>query len=377
MCNAVPMNDLPFPNDGVMEIQGRFDIGKKYQLSISDGGEKNIVQLYHFGSYVKQVDFNDKVQKRLFITELVELGTNQTKLADVLSISRQSVHNYVEAKKNFGLEGLIHNYKSSDSSDRYEQRQMHKDDFQTGNTAKKLAELRKEKKEEENRDLNLIFAFEEDGNVETIPPSEQPYSREHKWEATRCAGIMLYLIVLTASWRWFELVIGLYGRAYKIFTVFLLMVARNIRSIEQLKNVRLDEAGAILGIKRIPTKTQVWEWFYYASTKMRSRVLLFNYFLYQLRAGLVSIWAWFTDGHLLPYSGKEKVYHSFNTQRQMPMPGRTNIVTCDISGRIVDFEIQEGKGDLKERIKRIVGKRKGVLANVPVMVIDREGYGIK
>ena len=155
------------------------------------------------------------------------------------------------------------------------------------------------------------------------------------------------------------------------------MVARNIRSIEQLKNVRLDEAGAILGIKRIPTRSQVWEWFYDASEKMRSRVLLFNYFLYQLKAGLVSIWAWFTDGHLLPYSGKEKVHHSYNSQRRMPMPGRTNIVTCDISGRIVDFEIQEGKGDLKERIKELSKKWEQVLPKAPVMVFDREGYGIK
>jgi hypothetical protein len=34
----------------------------------------------------------------------------------------------------------------------------------------------------------------------------------------------------------------------------------------------------------------------------------------------------------------------------MPVPGRTGLVTCDISGRIVDFDIQEGKGDLRVRI---------------------------
>jgi len=35
----------------------------------------------------------------------------------------------------------------------------------------------------------------------------------------------------------------------------------------------------------------------------------------------------------------------------MPMPGRTNLVTCDESGRVVDFEIQEGKGNLHQYMR--------------------------
>lgn len=58
----------------------------------------------------------------------------------------------------------------------------------------------------------------------------------------------------------------------------------------------------------------------------------------------VVMWLWFTDGHLLPYTGKRKVHSGYNTQRRMMVPGRTNLVTSDGSGRIVDFEIQEGKG---------------------------------
>ena len=38
---------------------------------------------------------------------------------------------------------------------------------------------------------------------------------------------------------------------------------------------------------------------------------------------------------------------TFNTQRGMMVPGRNNIVACDSSGRVVDFEIQEGKGDIR------------------------------
>jgi len=79
-----------------------------------------------------------------------------------------------------------------------------------------------------------------------------------------------------------------------------------------------------------------------------AKVVLADYCRYQLRAGLVGLWIWFTDGHLLPSTGKAKVHYNDNTQRRMPVPGRTNQVTCDGSGRIVDFQIQEGKGTMKQ-----------------------------
>ena len=59
----------------------------------------------------------------------------------------------------------------------------------------------------------------------------------------------------------------------------------------------------------------------------------------------------------------------------MPMPGRTNLVTCDGSGRIVDFDIQEGKGDLRAHIGELKKKWQDELPDTPLMVFDREGYG--
>ncbi|KPA14593.1 transposase [Candidatus Magnetomorum sp. HK-1] len=83
----------------------------------------------------------------------------------------------------------------------------------------------------------------------------------------------------------------------------------------------------------------------------------------------------FIDGHLLPYSGKHKVHLGYNTQRKMMMPGQTNMVTCDISGRIIDFEIQEGKGDLKSCIIEFKKKWEKELSGDYFMIFDREGYG--
>jgi len=168
---------------------------------------------------------------------------------------------------------------------------------------------------------------------------------------------------------------GYFGSAYKIFLVFLLMIANNIKSIEQLKNINQKEAGLILGLNKLPHRKEVWQWFYAACNLRFSTSLCKLFFKQQLLCGLVSSCTWFADGHLLPYTGKQKIHLAFNTQRKMMMPGQTNIVTCDESGRIVDFQIQEGKGDLKTHIIELKKKWAKELTEPPIMVFDREGYG--
>lgn len=96
-----------------------------------------------------------------------------------------------------------------------------------------------------------------------------------------------------------------------------------------------------------------------AADKTFSLKLLKEYFRLQLLAGLVGAWIWFTDGHFLPYTGKSKVHFSYSTQRRMPMPGQTNMVSCDSDGCIVDFEIQEGKGGLRSKILSLAEKWSG------------------
>jgi hypothetical protein len=338
--------------------------------------EKQMATLYRKGTYVRKVDLSDNVAKRLFVVETVELGANQSKLALALNISRQTIHNYLEIKKYFGLEGLIHGYTPRASNSRSKQREINSENLAGGNKAKQVAEIRQQAREQrEQRQSTLTFSFGYDGEAQQVEESEQPFFEEHDWETTRYAGVFTYLIPLITEWKWLQLVMGYFGAAYKIFMIFLLMVARNIRSIEQLKNVRVREAGAVLGIKRIPARPTVWEWFYSTAQKQISHLLKKDYFRFQIRAGLVAIWLWFTDGHLLPYNGKQKVRWSYSTQRRMPFPGQTNLVTCDASGRVVDFEIQEGKGDLRNHIMTLCDKWDKDVPECPVMVFDREGDG--
>ena len=351
------------------------DLGSGLSLEIIEG-EKREANLYRGGICIKKADLSDPVARRLFVTETIDLGAKKNRLAKYLEMSRQTIHNYLEIKKYFGLEGLIHGYTPSDSKSLRTQRELHLDERIHGNKARKVEEVRKTAREEmEQNQRQFNFSFGDDDKAQTVAKSEQPFFEEHDWESTRYAGVFSYLIPLITEWKWLQLVMGHFGGSYRIFMVFILMAARNIRSIEQLKNVRLREAGIVLGIKRLPSKPTIWEWFYHAAHKQISHMVLMDYFRYQIRMGLVGLWLWFTDGHLLPYTGRMRVRMSYNTQRRMPVPGRTNLVSCDASGRVIYFEIQEGKGDLRGHISALWGKWGEDIPECPVMVFDREAQG--
>ena len=343
-------------------------IGYRLYLKFNDSTPAKVA-LYHNNTLVKIIELSDKVAKKLLVVEAVEMGAEKKALAAALGITRQTVHNYVEIKKYFGLEGLIHNYSPSRSKSLREQRRRHASHRSTGNKARQVEQIHKQQREAASSQLELPLT--------TVPVAaeDQPFSEEHNWKATRYAGVFMYLIALITENKWLKLVMGYCGDKYKVFMVFILMAAYNIRSIEQLKNIRKREAGLVLGINRVPSKLRVRRWLHEVSEKTISARLLKDFFRYQLRAGLVGMWLWFTDGHLLPYTGKEKVHSGYNTQRRMPVAGRTNLVTCDSSGRIVDFEIQEGKGDLRSYIVSLNKRWQDELIEAPVQVFDREGYG--
>lgn len=364
-----------FGNDNG-EKANRFSLDSGLFLEIIEGHRRKAI-LYRGNTRIKEVDLTDKVAKRLFVVEAVDLGAKKSRLADALQISRQSIHNYLETRKHFGLEGLIHSYSTRESKSLRKQRAMHCEQRVEGNKAKELAEIRKASQQEEEeaqpQQLEMNFTFA--GSTPKLEEGDQPYSQTHGWESSRYAGVFTYLPLLLGRWKWLQLVMGYFGSGYKIFMVFLLMAARNIRSVEQLKNLRKREAAVVLGLERLPSRPKIWEWFYGVAQRGISAVLLRDFFRNQLRCGLVGLWMWFTDGHLLPYTGKEAVRYAYNTQRRMPVPGMTNMVTCDSTGRVVDFEIQEGKGDLRSHILAVGSKWKEEIGVAPVMVFDREGHG--
>ena len=184
--------------------------------------------LYRQDLLIKQVVLSDKIAKRIFIVESIELGAMKSRLASVLEISRQTIDNLLGVKKHFGLEGLAQGYSPSISKSRRKQREIHanKNKGIPGNKAKQLAEIRreaKEKREREQQSFNFRFGFDE--KAEAVADEDQLYAEEHDWVSTRYAGVFVYLITLIKKWDWLKLVKGYYGFAYKIFIMGKLPVA--------------------------------------------------------------------------------------------------------------------------------------------------------
>lgn len=398
--------------------EARFDLGKGYWLHLPRG-PRSQGDLYHHGSLSKRVNLADKAERRILVVELLQKDINQTRLAEVLNLSRQSLHNYRESYRVFGVNGLLHGYSPSRSRSEELQRRLHVGKRRAGSKARELEALRRAQKaqtqgaaQEElawDGEAVAVYALEEPAIEEVLrvdqPASEAmpqvdqpgsqaaaeqtspelataqgielPYAHKHDWEASRYAGIFPILLVLMSQWQWMQRLFRLFGNGWRIFAVFALMTVRNIRSIEQLKHERREEAGRLLGLGRLPGIDTLWSWFHEVAGKYRAGALLKAFFADQIRCARVGARLWFTDGHLLPYSGQNKVHAAWNTQRRLAVPGQTNLVTCDEQGRIVYFEIQEGKADLRAQILKL-GEyaRQQSLGTVPVQVFDREGDGL-
>jgi hypothetical protein len=394
------LDEHPLPADRA----ARFELGRGYALHLPRG-PRAPGDLYRRDSLIKRVNLRDKAERRLLVVELLQQGVNQTRLAEALKLSRQTLHNYRESYREFGVQGLLHGYSPAHSKDAEHQRHIHVHKRRPGAKARELEALRRSKREQAARGEQAelawdgepapptAFALEEPAIEETLgaalsapaaqpEPStatltERPYAHHHAWEANRHAGIFPIVMVLVSQWQWLARVMGLFGNGWRLFMVFVLMAVRNIRSIEQLKHERRAEAGRLLGLGQLPCLDTVWGWFHSVAEPGRATALLAAFSADQLQRGLVGTAVWFTDGHLLPYTGERKVHSSYHTQRRMPTPGQTNLVTCDGRGRIVCFDIQEGKGDLRARILAL-GEyaRAQSLGVMPLQVFDREGDGL-
>ena len=447
--------------------ENRFELARGYVLHLPRGPRYQ-GDLYYHGHFTKRVNLADRQELRLFAVELMQKSISQTRLAEVLRLSRQTLHNYRESYREFGVNGLLHGYSPSQSKSEELQRRLHVDKRRPGSKALELTALRRAKKEQtptaaedefewdgpaqaiytlqetaiedvlpsartavnpvhtqdapltqsgvEQSEQSLPLALEAvqesaiDAVIEieaaiptpvvvdphpqasptgTVLPttpamapekvSEVPYAANHDWEVNRNAGVFPILMVLIGQSPWMQRLFRLFGDGWRIFMVFALMAVKNIRSIEQIKHERRDEVGRLLGVGHLPALDGVWSWFHDAASKRRSKVLLSEFFSHQIQCGLVGARLWFTDGHLLPYSGQDKVHAAWSTQRRMPMPGQTNLVTCDEQGRIVYFDIQEGHGDLRAQIHKLgeyARQQSLVGASAPVHVFDREGDGL-
>ena len=108
-----------------------FSLGNGLVLTISN----TTAMLYRGSAYVRSVDLEDTIARKLFIIEIIEQGAKKLRVAEALNISRQTIHNYEEIKKYFGTEGLVRGYTLKESKSKRRQREIHADKREGGNQA--------------------------------------------------------------------------------------------------------------------------------------------------------------------------------------------------------------------------------------------------
>jgi hypothetical protein len=333
--------------------------GNDYILVYRDGG----------ALFQETIDWREKTPEfRMFIVNLItKYNAQKTKTSACFNISRQSIDNWIASFEREGINGLVNSTKNGVGRP-------------LGNKARTAERERKEERIEiQNLQPSIFDAKAPDlqdvMRGKHINKNELPHSEEIKGANNRYAGQIIIQMLLIHKWSWFNFIIGFFGKGFNIFQVFLLMAGKNIRSIEQLKNLRKKEGGNILGIGKLPTPTEARFWFKNVASMKISDKLKNNFLAWQLKNALAGTQYWFTDGHVLPYSGKQKLRKMFNTKRRLAEPGRTNMITTDFTGRVVEYDIQEGQGNLRARILNLHSQWHERLSAAPIQVFDREGHG--
>ncbi len=121
--------------------------------------------------------------------------------------------------------------------------------------------------------------------------------------------------------------------------MFVMMHVNKILSIGQLKTAYRREFGQIIGLKALAHSVKVCESIWGLVALKQAAQGMSKFFKIQIINGVVSIWRIFLDGHLVPYSGKEKIHKAHSTQRDLMMPGQTGFFGHDSGGNIVYFDI--------------------------------------
>lgn len=197
------------------------------------GGPRRKGHVYYRDELLKEVDLGVKSERQRLVIDLMEQQVNQTKLADALCVSRQTLHNYRESYKKFGLEGRTHGYQPSESKSLEAQRKAHAHKRRGGTKARQLEQLRKQQREAlpKNGALDLDPPSEavqealqdtesQASDAKSLAKEELPFAANHLGCASRYAGALILLFPLLVNWRWFGKILPRFGRHWRIFRFF-------------------------------------------------------------------------------------------------------------------------------------------------------------
>ena len=352
-------------------------IGNNYTLVFMP---RHNVSVYQAGRYIKQVNIEGQFDKRLFVVDLIERhNVTKSKLADVLGISRTSVDVWLELYRAEGQKALVNSTKKGVGRKTAESRakDIARPEGDKHAWAEKQKAGRKEAewaKRQQQGESQLSIGL--DAHAPQSSKGQAHFNDEYQAE-NRFAGSFIYWAMSQSYDGIMGLIHNSYGKHSTVFYLFLMMHVNKIGSIEQLKTIFKKEFGRIIGLKTLPNLPKLRSLLHEIVFANISRPVIGDYFKHQMHKGLVSIWHLFIDGHFIPYTGKEKVHKNFHTQTGEMEPGQNELFIHDMQGRIVYFDIQEGKGDMLGLIIEKSKEYAPYIGNIPpLFVADKEIWGV-
>jgi len=353
-------------------------IGNNYSLVFLSGHN---VAVYQAGRFLKQANIYDQFDKRLFVIDLIERhGVTKSKLADVLGISRTSVDVWLELYRSEGQKALINSTKKGVGKKKAnsQEKEIVRPEGDKHSWAKKHKEERKNEETEKRQQLEKCQLTINPDNEKPRANKDIEHFNDEFEEENRYAGSFVYWGASQSKDDIMSLIHTSYGKYSTVFYLFLMMHVNKIGSIEQLKTIFGKEFGRIIGLKKLPNLPAIRSFLHEIVSINISKTVVCDYFKNQIHKGLISLWYLFIDGHFIPYTGKEKVHKNFHTQTGEMEPGQNELFIHDIEGRIVYFDIQEGKGDM---LSMIIDKSKEYapyIGNIPPLFIaDKEIWGVE
>lgn len=353
-------------------------IGNNYSLVFLSGHN---VAVYQAGRLLKQTNIYDQFDKRLFVIDLVERhGVTKSKLANVLGISRTSVDVWIELYRTEGQKALINSTKKGAGKKKGNSREKEiaRPEGDKHSWAERHKKERKNEETEKRQQLEKSqLAITPDTETSCVNKDTAHFNDEYE-EDNRFAGSFIYWAVSQANDDIMSLIHTSYGKYSTIFYLFFMMHVNKIGSIEQLKTIFQKDFVKLIGLKKLYNLPKIRSYIHEVVSINISKSVVCDYFKHQIHKGLISLWYLFIDGHFIPYTGKEKVHKNFHTQTGEMEPGQNELFIHDIEGRVVYFDIQEGKGDM---LSMIIDKSKEYapyIGNIPPLFIaDKEIWGVE
>ena len=353
-------------------------IGNNYSLVLLPGHK---VAVYQLGRFQKEVHVFDQFDKRLFVIDLIERhGVTKSKLADVLGISRTSIDVWLELYRAEGQKALINSTKQGVGQKKrnVQEKEVVRPEGDKHLWAEKHKEERKNEETEKRQQLEKCqLAINLENEKPHVNKDTEHFNDEFE-EDNRYGGSFIYWGASQAGDDIMSLIRTSYGKYSTIFYLFIMMHVNKLGSIEQLKTIFKKEFGRIIGLKKLPNLPSIRSFLHEIVSINISKTVVGNYFKHQIHKGLISLWYLFIDGHFIPYTGKEKVHKNFHTQAGEMEPGQNELFIHDIEGRIVYFDIQEGKGDMLSMIIEKSKEYAPYIGNIPPLFIaDKEIWGVE